>query len=464
LYLSTEDSDWWQAVGIQERKMGAAVRAVSQQIDAGRDDIVALLQSLIRLQPQGEGAVQGAVASRMRAAGASVENIRYEPASVPVVNEFAAGVSAAQGERESVVGTFAAPAEGGRSVILFAHPDGEPIGDTANWDRDPYSGMIDNGRIYGWGVADDLAGVTAGISALEMITAAGVELAGDVIMASTPSKRHARGVAAVLHHGYDADAAIYLHPAESGVGMNEVKAFASGQLEFTVTVPGKLPDTTEPGHTAFAHKGISALDKAMLLIDALKAMDADRAARVHHPLLEATVGRSSNILLSFLQYGQHRAFSRMPAELIFGGAISFPPHERLADLQAEVTTALEAVIAADPWLKLNRPVLHWVSGVTGVEIPPDHALYQAVSGAIEQVCGFVPNVNPMHTSSDIRNPVVQKGIPTVGLGPCCGDLTQTGRHDEWVDLEDYIRAVKVAAASIIAWCGTAEGRNEKPKR
>ena len=60
--------------------------------------------------------------------------------------------------------------------------------------------------------------------------------AGDVILASTPSKRHARGVSALLHGGLRADAAVYLHPAESGVGMREIKAFCLGQLDFRITV------------------------------------------------------------------------------------------------------------------------------------------------------------------------------------------------------------------------------------
>ena len=46
------------------------------------------------------------------------------------------------------------------------------------------------------------------------------------------------GVAAVLHAGHVADAAVYLHPAESGVGMREIKAFASGLLEFRITIEG----------------------------------------------------------------------------------------------------------------------------------------------------------------------------------------------------------------------------------
>ena len=76
-----------------------------------------------------------------------------------------------------------------------------------------------------------------------------------------------------------------------------------------------------------------------------------------------------------------------------------------------------------------------------------------VADAIVAVTGQPPHVNPLHTASDIRNPIVQAGIPTVGLGPLGGDLTQNGLTDEWVDVEDYRRAVKVAAAIIDGWCG-----------
>jgi acetylornithine deacetylase len=52
--------------------------------------------------------------------------------------------------------------------------------------------------------------------------------------------------------------------------------------------------------------------------------------------------------------------------------------------------------------------------------------------------------------------MVQKGIPTVGLGPLCGDLSQNGFSDEWVDVEDYFRSITVVAGIIAGWCGVAE--------
>ena len=68
------------------------------------------------------------------------------------------------------------------------------------------------------------------------------------------------------------------------------------------------------------------------------------------------------------------------------------------------------------------------------------------------VTGTEPRNYPLHGGSDIRNPTLHKGIPTVGFGPLSGDSTQLGRHDEWVDVEDYIRAVKVVGSIIVNWC------------
>ena len=152
-------------------------------------DPVAFLQTLIRAQPGGEAAVQRVVADAARALGCTVETVRYRPADVPMVAEFASAGAIDEGERASVVATFRGKG-GGRSVIFFAHPDGEPVAGTETWKRDPFAGIVDNGRIHGWGVADDLAGVAILIQGLQAVLEAGHAPAGDVILASTPSKRH----------------------------------------------------------------------------------------------------------------------------------------------------------------------------------------------------------------------------------------------------------------------------------
>ena len=425
---------------------------IGSRIDAACASTNSILTSLIGAGRMGEAAVQQRVAEALAAVGADVEVRRYSPMTVPIVEEFASISAIATEDREAVVARKGGRGAG-KSVILFAHPDSEPVSGTERWQHDPFTATMSNGRIYGWGVADDLAGVAAAIDALAALHAAGLTLNGDVIVASTPSKRHARGIAVLLHGGLRADAAVYLHPAESGAGMGEIKALASGQVEFRIDINGRSPDTTEPLQTGFAHLAIDPIGKAWHIWTALRALDRARAARVHHEALDAAVGRSTNLMISHMAAGDPDWLARAPTSAVLAGALSFPPPEKLDDVQRDIMEAVRDAAESDPWLKAHPPLLTWISGVTGAEVSPQHALYCTAAEAILAVSGKPPFANVMHTSSDIRNPMVQAGIPTVGLGPLGGDLTQNGQHDEWVDAADYARSVRVVARLLASWCG-----------
>lgn len=414
------------------------------------DSSIDFLQQLVRLSKEGEAAIQAEVVARLETLGCRVERLRYRPAEIPLVEEFAADQAVPPHERESVIGIV--PGTGrGRSLMLFAHPDPEPVRGLKRWRHAPFAANIQDGRLYGWGVADDLCGVAMMTEGLRLALVDGWRPGGDIIVASTPSKQHARGVAAILHHGYLADAAIYLHPAESGVGMREIKAFAAGQLEFRIHISGRLPDTNEPAHTAFTHLAINPLDKALVIYHALRQLDAERGETVSHPALQKAVGRSTNLQIAMLQCGDGHRLSRLADHCIMGCALSFPPPERIDELKQTVEAAIVAAAEPDPWLRNNKPTIEWVAGVGAAEIAPEHPLYETVAGAIAEIAKVLPHVNPLHTASDIRNPIIQKGMPTVGFGPICGDLVMSDGHDEWVDVNDYCRAVQVTAAVIRRW-------------
>ncbi|WP_371156302.1 M20 family metallopeptidase [Jannaschia sp. 2305UL9-9] len=421
------------------------------------DRAIDLIKELVAAQVDGEVAVQGVISRRLADAGCDVLAHDYTPADVDIIGEFALDPARADERRRAIVGTLPGDPEL-PSLLIFAHPDGEPALDTSAWTHDPFAGTVDGGRFYGWGVADDLAGCAAAVLALEQAAASNVPM-GRVVFASTPSKRYARGVAALLHDGLRADASLYLHPAESGVGMREIKAVASGHIDFRVTVTGRAPDTTEPGHTAFAHLGVNPIDKALVIRAALMTLAEERAARVRHPLIEGVVGRATNINVSRIDAGEMRRFARMSEECTLGCAISFPPGETLNDICAEITQVVQQAAAADPWLAENPPRIDWLTGVTGGEVAADHPLYRTAAAAVTQVTGEAPHVNPMHTSSDIRNPIVEAGIPCVGLGCLGGDLSQNDRHDEWIDVADFQRMIDVTTAIVTNWCS---GRTPAP--
>lgn len=341
----------------------------------------------------------------------------------------------------------------GRSLLLYAHPDSEPVSGTESWQHDPFAAEVENGRLYGWGAADDLLGVAAMIGGLSAALRAGFRPTGDVILASTPSKRQAQGIVAVLDTGVVADGALYLHPAESGAGLGDIKAFTSGLLRFQITVPGAPPDTSEPTHTPLYHQAVNPIDKAWLVYQALQDLAEQRAQDVYHPLLEDSVGRSTNLHVSYINSGDPQKLSRVANEAVLGGSVTFPPGESLTAVQAQILEAVEAAAKADPWLAEDSPRVEWIMGAAGVEISEDSDLYQVVSQAIKSVTDIEPTVHSLHSASDIRVPVLYKGIPTIGFGSLAGNLVQAGGHDEWVDVDDYIAMLKVVATIICEWCG-----------
>jgi len=433
--------------------MTRSEQEVWEKVDRQRDAYIGFLQDLVRASKDGEGATQQRVADEFATLGCDVEVIRYDPRSLPIKHEFVDQSLVDTSERISVVGKLSG-ADDGRSILFWAHSDSSPVTGTGDWEHDPFAGDVENGRLYGWGAADDLQGVAITACALEAVLAAGLKPAGDVILASTASKRHAQGIVAVLERGYMADAAVYLHPAESGMGLKDIKAVTSGTLNFRITVPGRLPDTLEPGHAAFFHLAVNPIDKAWLVCEALHALAENRARRVRHTVLEQAIGRATNLGVTFISCGDEDRLSRVSPECVVAGSVIFPPGESAEDVQSEIIEAVEAAANGDPWLKENPPQIEWLRGVSrGTEVAVDHPLYQTVHRAILAVTGSEPRNYPLHTGSEIRHPTLHKGIPAVGFGPLAGDSTQIGGHDEWVDVEDYIRSIKVLVSVILNWCG-----------
>lgn len=412
-----------------------------------------LLCDLVSAAKVGRAAIDDIVTRVMTKTACDIERICYHPETVPLIDEFAAAPVSSRDEETCLIGRIAGDGSG-RSLILFAHPDIETYRESPKWSSDPFVPTIRHGRLHGWGVADDLAGIAMLLQSAAVTRAAGFRPAGDLILVSAPSKAHRRGIAAALNHGVEADAAVYLHPAESGRGLDEIKGFSPGQLEFRIRVGGRPPETSEPAHTAFAHLAANPFEKAMIVVMALRDFDRERGATVHHPRLEQAIGRSTNLMISHCGFGTGEVLSRIPGECILGGALSLIPGEQSQDIMDQVAAAVAHAASTDPFLRDNPPEITWLAGVSAAETPGDHDLFKLAAATLERI-GAAPEVNPLHTASDIRNPIVQKDIPTIGFGPKCGGLTMSGMADEWVDIADFHRAIFATVSIVAGWCGQA---------
>jgi acetylornithine deacetylase len=76
---------------------------------------------------------------------------------------------------------------GGQNLLIDAHLDTVSIEGMA----EPFSGRVDDGKLYGRGAADDKGGVAAGIEAAISIREAGIRLTGDLIVAGVSGEEYA---------------------------------------------------------------------------------------------------------------------------------------------------------------------------------------------------------------------------------------------------------------------------------
>jgi acetylornithine deacetylase len=433
-----------------ERQMHAIVAVIRAEVRRREDDAIHCLRSLLAASRDGEDAVQAEVASRLGELDCEPRLIRASGAVITAAGEIVAPHLVDDTMRTSVAGRLGA-GESGPALMLWAHPDGMPFDNARGWTRDPFAGEIVDGRMYGWGIADDLSGVAAALMTADVLRSLGLRLGGELVIASTPSKGHASGVLAVLDSGVRVDAGIYLHPAESGNGLRDIKALAPGMLRFRLRVAGEGPATAEPNHALYAHQAADPIELMRRLLNALRDLDERRATSLRNAAMQAFAGRSTNMLISSIHGGESPSRVAQSCEAL----ITFvtPPGEVIEDVRDEISQTIWTLASDDPWLRHQPPEIEWLFGTTGVQVAETDALYQTVAGAVQSVTGVAPRYYPGHTASEIRQPILNYGIPAVGIGPLAGALTQAGNTDEWLDVRDYLRMITICAAAACRWCG-----------
>ena len=417
----------------------AAIRTV---VNDRRDDFLAILQELLRASAEGESATQAVVKQRLDSLGWSTSEIRRAPSEITTRHEFSSAEETDERPRLTVIGESVTRRNHESGLLLWAHPDGMQFDGAAGWKHDPFAGVVEDGRVYGWGVADDLSGVATMVAVAEVMTELGSSDTNRLVVASTPSKNHASGVLAALDTVPGINGGIYLHPAESGNGLRDIKALAPGMLRFRLVVEGRPPDTHEPNHTLYAGDAVNPIDLMNDVLAAIRTVNLNRSARLPN--------RSAQMLVSLMSAGE--SVSRSPERCTATITFSMPPGESLDDTRDDIVAAVDTVSSAESWTSPGPARIEWLFGTTGVQTALNHPLYRTVQYAVTQITGTRPDYYGGHISSEIRQPILNHGIPCVGIGPRSGSLTQAGSaSDEWLDLEDYYRLIAVCTLATATW-------------
>ena len=140
------------------------------------------LSELVKVQADGEVAVQSLIAETMQKNGCKVDFYDYLPTKVPVKGEFSISDEDNGQQRRVLIATV----EGDPnlpSLLIFAHPDCEAFKDLDKWNSDAFNAFANNGKLFGWGVADDLAGCACAVADIQIILNRKKTSLGNIIFA-----------------------------------------------------------------------------------------------------------------------------------------------------------------------------------------------------------------------------------------------------------------------------------------
>jgi acetylornithine deacetylase len=435
---------------VEQGQLSPAEKRVCDAVSHYADELVELLRTLIRFDTtthvtgapaREESALQHYLAERLRAAGASVEVYEPDPALVDGHPMIPDGFTF-EG-RPQLVARFAGSG-GGRSLLLNGHIDVVDVQPLDAWAHDPFGANFVDGFVHGRGACDMKGGVAAMVFAAEMLSRAGLPLAGELIV-NTVSEEESTGAGGLVSaRTLHADAAIV--PEPTGL---DVWIACRGSLLPTITVEGRA------GHAGLArrHPGdggaVNAIEKMAIILDAVQRLREEWSLQPRHPYLSAP-----DCVPTMLQAGEwivsHPARARLDCHIEY---LPSQADERGwgSRVEREFSDWIQRAAAADPWLADHPPRIEWsVGGVPPAEVRADHPIVTATHSAVQAV-GRASKLGGLDNWHDGATLTVEAGIPAICLGP--GDIYRAHTASEFVPVADLVSCSQALAVAALRFCG-----------
>lgn len=329
-------------------------------------------------------------------------------------------------ERGNVVGCIPG-CNGKKGLLLNGHLDVVPQGAQA-WTYDPFSGAIDAGKLYGRGASDMKSGLAALVVAAGLVAQAGVPLQGDLLVTGTAGEEaDSLGAKDLLTRGYlqNIGAAIIGEPS-----LLKVFTATKGALWLEFGTEGKT------AHGSMPECGANAVLMMNAIINKLVSYSFQYFP---HPLLGEP---SMNI--ATIQGGVKTNVVPDSCKLTVDiRTVPGQDHTQIINDFHKMLGELEQTL---PGFKGSLSVLN---NRAPVETNPETEIIQMAIQEAKTALGIdlQPCGVKYYTDASVFVPTLD--IPVLILGP--GDEKMAHQPDEYVEIKDYIAAIKLYVAVILRY-------------
>jgi acetylornithine deacetylase/succinyl-diaminopimelate desuccinylase-like protein len=384
----------------------AAERAVLDKID--EEQLVELTRSLLRAEGQNPPGEEGATVAVLAGAAAELGLDVCEAAVRP--------------GRNNVRVTL--PGGDGPGLLMLGHTDVVPAGE--GWTKDPFGGVVEDGRIYGRGASDMKGALAACLSAIAALR--GAELSGPVELAALVDEEETGlGIGAYV----ESASARFLGCITAEPTDLQTVVGARGASYLRVEIHGAACHAGKPDD------GANAIYGAAAVVAEIERMHGELAKRPHPLLGPAT--------WSVGQISGGTSGSIVPAECVVIADRRLLPGESTATVLADVRGRVAGLRLRDRGLKVEVTM---PMEMPAFETPADSLLAVTVDEALGDAGG--PNLLPGGWTAACDGGFVARdlGVPVVVLGP--GSVnTQAHRPDESVTIEELIIATRAYTLSAL---------------
>lgn len=335
-------------------------------------------------------------------------------------------------------------AQPSHSLVLNGHIDQFPVSDAGEWERDPYSGDVEGGYMYGRSGVDMKAGTAASIIAFGYLHKLRAHISGRCTL-EVVSDEEAGGRWGTRYlleddraEEWKGDCVLVAEPTS----LESVRFGEKGtlRLDFKVTAPG--------AHGAYTHRSEGAIRIASRLIERLVGLEKldlgmDKCIRRHmqqpdvRRLADEIMwpGASNSMLFPTVNIGTIQggtSINMVPSECIFTADVRTPIGVKTEAVRMYIDDGVQDFEGVSYSVRENH--LHWAASSD-----PKHEVVGLLQNNARALRGEVPLALCSLGATDCKH-FRSHGIPAYAYGPHPRGMAE---RDEKVSIEEFLHIIRV---------------------
>ena len=201
-------------------------------------------------------------------------------------------------------------------------------------------------------------------------------------------------------------------------------------------------------HGGTRYEGVSAIDKAVVVMKEIKMLEQERNESLRHSLYK-NVPIPIPINIGSIQSGNWP--SSVPDTAVLEGRFGIAPTETMEDAQESLKERIDALNESDAWFK-ERPIelewfgARWLPG--NLEI--NHPLMKQLAHTMQKWSGK-NRLSKLHHGRRMEVSFIVGSTPVVVFGP--GETKMAHDSNEYIEVDKMLEVAEIIALTIIEWCG-----------